>query len=710
MKSYKDLNISSKIILVMSLVLSVCFLGIFSILLNNIYKQSLTQAENIAIETSHRYSMEIQNIFNEKVVIAQTMASNIETLRNKRQITREQVIEIEKHILKKTPSIFGVGVFYEPNAFDGKDINYTKNKSQEFIYGKKGLFKPYVSRSGTGYAVESGFPDNSTKEEMEWYDSVKERNKTYLSEPGNYTIDNKDVMISQVVVPIIKDDNTFAGVIVLDVGVSDLQILASKIKPMGGYVEINSQNGIYAAQPLNSKLILQNPLEKDKNWKTILNTIDNNKNYMNFETSSLLKTKVLRVTVPISIQGSDIKWAFSSVIPKNNILVDYNKMLSICLITGIISLILLITIIIFSVHKITKPLSQTLKILDRMSEGDLSINIDDSYKTNDEIGKMMTALDTTIIKLRSIISNVVNKSSEIEDVFKAVQVSMDNLIVQTDETSATVEELAAGMEETAASAEEMNASTSEMQINVLNMKTRTDGGQVASQKIKLRAEELKNNALHSSKKAYDLYNETKDVLSLAIEKSQSVEKINVLSDSILKISSQTNLLALNAAIEAARAGEVGRGFAVVADEIRKLAEQSKSTVSEIQNVTSVVVESVRDLSTSSEQILNFIDSQVLNDYKEMVNTGETYNTDSKFIGSFVTSVGTKMDDLSTSIDGIVTAINEVTETVNHGAQGTQSISEKTYGILENINRVNELVKKSAQSTKNLKEVVSIFKI
>ncbi|MCB2298748.1 methyl-accepting chemotaxis protein [Clostridium tagluense] len=364
----------------------------------------------------------------------------------------------------------------------------------------------------------------------------------------------------------------------------------------------------------------------------------------------------------------------------------------------------------FSVHKITKPLSQTLKVLDRMSAGDLSINIDDSYKTNDEIGKMMIALDTTIIKLRSIISNVVNKSSEIEDVFKAVQVSMDDLIVQTDETSATVEELAAGMEETAASAEEMNASTSDMQINVLNIKTRTDGGQKASQKIKLRAEELKNNALHSSKKAYDLYNETRDALSLAIKKSQSVEKINVLSDSILKISSQTNLLALNAAIEAARAGEVGRGFAVVADEIRKLAEQSKSTVSEIQNVTSVVVESVRNLSTSSEQILDFIDSQVLKDYKEMVNTGENYNRDSKFIGSFVTSVGTEMNGLSSSITGIVTAINEVTTTVNQGAQGTHSISEKTYGILENINKVNELVKKSAQNTENLKEVVSIFKL
>ncbi|MEG0440668.1 MAG: methyl-accepting chemotaxis protein, partial [Solibacillus sp.] len=77
-------------------------------------------------------------------------------------------------------------------------------------------------------------------------------------------------------------------------------------------------------------------------------------------------------------------------------------------------------------------------------------------------------------------------------------------------------------------------------------------------------------------------------LEEAMENSKVVTQINVLSESIMQISSQTNLLALNAAIEAARAGEAGRGFAVVADEIRKLAEESKNTVIEIQGITEKV--------------------------------------------------------------------------------------------------------------------------
>ena len=63
---------------------------------------------------------------------------------------------------------------------------------------------------------------------------------------------------------------------------------------------------------------------------------------------------------------------------------------------------------------------------------------------------------------------------------------------------------------------------------------------------------------------------TKTELEQAIVEAKVVEQINVLSESIMDITSQTNLLALNAAIEAARAGEAGKGFSVVAEEMRKL--------------------------------------------------------------------------------------------------------------------------------------------
>ncbi len=400
----------------------------------------------------------------------------------------------------------------------------------------------------------------------------------------------------------------------------------------------------------------------------------------------------------------------ADLIQQNNRIISATKIFILLItICAVILSLLLGIFIIFNTKSRTK---KVIQFIEKTANYDLKY--DKSYEKylneKDEFGRIISAEATARKQFRTIISGVIDESRKVK---AAVEKSNENLIAlgnELDEISATTQELSAGMEETAASSEEMNATSSEIEKATEDIAHRSEEGAITAEAISKKANDLKITFTNSQKSSYDVFNTVKDDLNSAIRESKTVEQINILANAILQITSQTNLLALNAAIEAARAGEAGKGFSVVADEIRKLAEDSNKTATEIQKITRVVINAVENLSGTSNKLLEYMSTNVDKDYKLMLHASNEYNEDADTINGMVTDFSATSEELLASIENMIKAINEVTVSTNEGAEGASHIASKVSVIVDKANKVISDINSTNESAIILNEMVSNFKI
>ncbi len=359
---------------------------------------------------------------------------------------------------------------------------------------------------------------------------------------------------------------------------------------------------------------------------------------------------------------------------------------------------------------ILKPVKRLNDNLQQLatSGGDLTQRFEITSK--DELGKMTESVNQFLANLHDIITGVVEEAGHMGESVEEVNQNVLNLNDNIQDVSAATQELSASMEESAASSEEINATTKEIENAVNSVAEKAQEGAVTSTQINVRAKALHESAITSKQTAIDIYQNSKSHLDIALEKTKEVEKINVLSNTILQISEQTNLLALNAAIEAARAGEAGRGFAVVADEIRKLAEQSKNSVTQIQSVAVQILSIVDELADNSKGIVSFIETKVIGDYDVLVDTSTQYEADAKIFNDISTDLSATSEELLASVETIAKAIHEISIASSESAQGTMNIADKNETISSQSKSVSNQAIIIDDASKRLREMVSKFTI
>lgn len=387
--------------------------------------------------------------------------------------------------------------------------------------------------------------------------------------------------------------------------------------------------------------------------------------------------------------------------------------LSIKIFAGILLLGLIIGIgaAVIIAKDISTPLGHAINELDMIAKGDLTHQIPEELSNRaDEVGTVSHALSQMQQSLRDIMKSVRKEAQGSVDISAEVQELVARLDENSQDMSATTEEMAAATEETAATTSNMQMLSDNINLEIQNTAQQSQQSENYANEIDERATRLQQNTSDSRRAAAEVYGQTKSALEAAIESAKVVSDIEKFTGEIVSIAEQTNLLALNAAIEAARAGEHGKGFAVVADEVRKLAEQTAGSASNIKNLTEQVMTAVEELSKGAFDILEFMDGTVGKDYEEMGKTAEQYKQDAEYVKKWARETNERSKNLAESIQTMAQAIDDIAKASNESAAGNTNIAEKVTSIANHADNIVRKMTESEENAKRLMEQVDRFKI
>lgn len=381
--------------------------------------------------------------------------------------------------------------------------------------------------------------------------------------------------------------------------------------------------------------------------------------------------------------------------------------LTVCVVFGIfIILFLAVTII-----NITKPLKLVGSVLQRMSEGDFSIKMDESaLRRRDDFGRLLNILEKMRTSIGGLISDVKKETGLTTESVSGMSENMAHLNHEVEDVSATTTQLSASMEETAATASSIDGMTKEIEYAARNIAERAQEGAERAESIHRKAVGAKKSAGESKNSLVKQKLTIEKSLQEALEKVRVVSEISTLAESIMEITSQTNLLSLNASIEASRAGEAGKGFAVVADEIRKLAEQSKQSTENIKKVTEQVNDSVGSLAKDAKLLLTFIDNQVMDSINLFENIAGDYNEDAGEIDSLVADFSAISEELLASISNIMDSLDNISQAAQESAKGTENIAERVLDVVQISDSVNSSLQDTSGVVGRLNEAAGKFRL
>ncbi len=359
------------------------------------------------------------------------------------------------------------------------------------------------------------------------------------------------------------------------------------------------------------------------------------------------------------------------------------------------------------VKKATKQVDELVEGI-RCNKGDITKRI--HVGSRDEVGRLAIAINDLVAQMQIIIRAITEGCGQMEEKQADIISNVEKVNATADHTMQNLGVMSEGMQLVTGAIGGVQQDTGVLDHTVENMLEVAQNGRDYAADIKEKAGKMKVTAVESKQEATLVMKEIDTAMTESIANSRQIHKITELTEEILGIAGTTNLLALNASIEAARAGEAGRGFAVVAEEIRKLADSSRESANNIQEISNRVVESVEELSENATRLLEFMNTRVMKDYDALEDTGSNYHEAADHVDEMMNEFGQKIDELLSVLQNVNTANTQMEATVGDSTEKLSAVEKNNQGLQQEMKDISYAVEELAASVGQLKESIRCFTV